>query len=206
MDIDSIERCWREDADPLPPPLEEGSVMRMIETRTAALRGSLRRRLRREAGYYLPTMALSAAALIAGFTFSRLLAAGAVIVLLGAVMATLWRAERRIEDSPLDRSLHDALARLVSEVDSASRAYVAAYVLVFVVTAAALTGVVAWRHGIGLLFAGAVGGSILAVLWSRHSGNSYVEKMFRRYRAELAECLAQLDTGGRPPSSEVDSA
>jgi hypothetical protein len=194
MDMDSVERCWREDADGLPPRLEEGSVLRMIETQAAALRQSVRRRLRREAGYYLPMMALSVASLLAGFTLGRLLAACAVVFLLGAVMVTLWRAERRIQEAPLDRSVRDALARLVSEVDAAGRAYVAVYVLLFVVTAAALTGFVWWRHGIGLFFAGAVAGSVIAVLWSRNSGRSYVERMFRRYRAELADCLRQLES------------
>jgi hypothetical protein len=167
----------------------------MIEARTAALRGSLRRRLRREAGYYLPMLALSAATLMAGFTVSRLLAACAVMALLGAIIGTLWRAERRLEEAPLDHSVRDALVRLVSEVDRAGRAYVGAYVVVFVVTAVALTGFVGWRYGIGLPFAGATGASILAVLWSRKSGRSYVERMFRRFRAELADCLRQVDTG-----------
>jgi hypothetical protein len=149
--------------------------------------------LRREATYYVPMVALSAASLLGGFTMNRVLAACSVAVLLGGVMATLWNAERRIEDAPLDRSVHEAVSRLVSLVDAAGRAYLAAYVLVFVVTAAALTGFVWWRYGFGSPLAAAVAGSVLAVLWSVLSGRGYVERMFRRYRAELGDCVRQLE-------------
>jgi hypothetical protein len=194
MDFDTMERCWREDADVLPPRLEEGSVMRMIEAQVTGLRGSLRRRLRREAGYYVPMMVLSVATLVAGFTLSRVLAACAMVAVFGAIIATLWRAEHRLEEAPLDRSVRDALTRLVFEVDRAGRAYLAAYVLVFLTAAVALTGFVWWRHGMGLYLAGTVAGSILGVFWSWLSGRSYVERMFRRSRAELADCLGQLES------------
>jgi hypothetical protein len=194
MDFDTIERCWRQDADVSRPRLEEGSVMRMIEAKVTGLRGSLRRRLRREAGYYAPMMVVSVATLMAGFTLSRVLAACAMAAVFGAIIATLWRAEHRIEEAPLDRSVRDALTRLVLELDRAGRAYVAAYVLVFVAAAAALTGFVWSQHGMGLLLAGTAAGSILGVLWSWLSGRSYVERMFRPSRAELVDCLRQLES------------
>ena len=193
MEFESIERCWREEVDAPTPRLEEGSVLQMIEAQADALRGSLRRRLRREATYYLPIMAISVAPLASGFTTRRVLAAGAVAVLLGAVIATLWRAEHRMQEAPRDHSVRDALARLMSEIDSAARAYLAAYVLVFAVAALALAGFVWWRQGLGLSLAGAATGGLLAVFWSRRSGRSYVERMFRRQRAALADCLRQLE-------------
>ena len=193
MDIESIEGCWRREAELLPPRLEEGTVLRMIEARAAALRRSLRGRLHREAGYYLPMMILSAATLLSGFTLGRLLAASAVVALVGVVVATLWRVERRIQEAPLDRSVRESLASLAADVDAAARAYAAAYFLVFAVSAAALTCFVWWRHGAGLLLVAALAGSSLAVAWSRRSGRSYAYRMFRRYRAELADCLGQLE-------------
>jgi hypothetical protein len=75
----------------------------------------------------------------------------------------------------------------------AARAYLTAYVLVFAATGAAVTGFVWWRHGVGLPLSFATAASIVAVLWSRTSGLGYVERMARRYRAELAGCLRQLD-------------
>ena len=193
MDIESIERRWRQEAGVRPAPLEEGPVLQMIETRAAALRRSLRGRLRREAGYYLPMIAVSLATLLSGFTMGRVGAACAVLVLLGGVIVTLWRAERRIAEAPLDGSVEEALTRLLSELDAAGRAYVAVYVGLFVVAGASLTGAVWWRDGVGPLFAGALAGTVLAVVWSRRSGRRYVERMFRRHRTELVDCLRQIE-------------
>ena len=193
MDIESIERCWREQADVLPPRLEEGTVRQMIETRTADLRRAVRGRLRREAGYYLPIMVVSMTGLLAGFSLKRLMAALVVVVLLAVVMVALRLAERRIEDAPVDGSVKEALGRLASETDAAGRIYVAVYVAVFVGTAAVLTAFIWLRHGSGWPLAATLAGSVLAVLWSHQSGNRYVEGMFRRYRAELDDCLRQLE-------------
>src|SRR5262245_17276791 len=135
MDMESIERCWREQAEALPPRLEEGAVRRMIETRTRDLRQAVRGRLRREAGYYLPIMVISMTGLLAGFGQNRLAAALVVVALLGAVMAALRWAERRIQDAPVDSSVREALGRLASEVDAAGRIYVDVYVAVFAGTA-----------------------------------------------------------------------
>ena len=193
MDIESIERCWREQAEVLPPRLEEGTVRQMIETRTADLRRAVRGRLRREAGYYLPIMVVSMTGLLAGFSLNRLMAALVVVALLAVVMVALRLAERRIEDAPVDGSVKEALGRLASEVDAAGRIYVAVYIAVFVGTAAVLTAFIWLRHGTGWPLAATLAGSALAVLWSHQSGNRYVEGMFRRYRAELDDCLRQLE-------------
>jgi len=193
MDLESVKRCWREDTESLLPRLEEGTVMRMLTNRAADLRRQVRRRLRQEAGYYAPIMAVSAASLVSGFTVNRMLAACTVVVMLGGVMATLWWAERRIDDMPLDRSLREALTDLGSKVDAAGRAYLAAYVAFFVASSAILLGVLWSRHGVGLLFAGVVAMAALAVVWSYRSGSGYVERMFRRYRVDLSECLRQLE-------------
>ena len=108
-------------------------------------------------------------------------------------MATLWWAQHRIDEAPLDRSLHEALVDLRSKVDAASRAYVSVYVGFFVLSAAILLGVVWWRNGMGPVFAGFLVMSVLAVVWSYRSGRGYVERMFRRHRFDLGECLRQLE-------------
>jgi hypothetical protein len=188
-----LKRCWREETQSLPPLLEEETVLRMLANRTTDLRRQVRRRLRREAGFYVPIMAVSAMSLVGGFTLNRLLAVAAVLLMLGAVIATLWWAERRIDEAPLDRSLREALTDLESKVDAAGRAYVAVYVALFVASAAILLALIWWRNGVGLLFAGTLVMAALAVLWSWRSGRSYVEQMFRRYRVDLSECLRQLE-------------
>jgi hypothetical protein len=138
-------------------------------------------------------MAVSAVSLVGEFTLNRLLAAAAVLLMLGAVMATLWWAERRIDEAPLDRSLREALTDLESKVDAAGRAYVAVYVAFFGASAAILLALVWWRNGVGLLFAGTSVMAALVVLWSWRSGRTYVEQIFRRYRVDLSECLRQLE-------------
>jgi hypothetical protein len=193
MNLDAIERCWREDTNARSPQLEEGTVMQMLTQREADLRRDVKRRLRHEAGYYLPIMAISVGSFLGGFTVNRLLGAVAILIMLGGVVATLWWAERRFEDTPLDRSLREALTDLGLKVDTAGRAYVRAYVGLFVVSAIILLGLVWWRYGAGQLFAGGVVLAALAVFWSYQSGRGYVERMFRRYQVELTECLRQLE-------------
>jgi hypothetical protein len=115
MDLESIKRCWREETQSVPPRLEEETAMRMLTNRAIDLRRQVRRRLRREAGYYVPMLAVSAASLAGGFTSNRMLAAIVVVVMLGAVMTTLWWAEHRTKEAPLDRSLREALIDLGSK-------------------------------------------------------------------------------------------
>lgn len=192
MELEAMKRWWHEETGALPPRLEEGEVARMVTERVADLRRRVRRRLRREAGYYLPMMAVVAASLVSGFTINRVLIAVSVGVLLGAVAATLWRAQDRIEEVALDRSVSEALVDLCSKVEGAGRAYLTVYVAVFVVTAVALLGFVWWRHGVSPELAGACVAGVLGVLWSHRSGRAYVDRMFRRYQMELTECLRQL--------------
>jgi hypothetical protein len=193
MDLDSIKECWRQGTKSFPPQLEEETVMRVLSNRAADLRRQVRRRLRREAGYYVPLMAVMAMNLVGGFTLNRMLAVCAVVLMLLGVVATLWWAERRIQDTALDRSLREALTDLGSKVDAACRAYVAAYVAFFVVSSVIFLGLVWWRSGAGPLLAGVLLIAVLAVTWSYRSGLRYVERMFRRDRVDLSECLRQLD-------------
>jgi uncharacterized membrane protein YqjE len=193
MDFESIKRCWREDTESVLPPLDEGAVMRLLTKRSTDLRRQVRRRLRQEAAYYAPLIAVSAAGLVDGFTLNRMLAACTVVFMVGGVMATLWWAQHRIEEAPLDRSLREALTDLGSKVDAAGRAYVCVYVGFFVLSAAILLSVVWWRNGMGPWFVGFLAMAAIAVVWSYRSGRGYVERIFRHYRFDLAECLRQLE-------------
>jgi hypothetical protein len=205
MDLESIRRCWREDdVSPLPS-LQEATVLHMLTNRTVDLRRQVRRRLRREAGYYAPLVAVSAASLVGEFTVNRMLAVCTVAILLGGVMATLWWAGRRIDDVALDRSLREALTDLGLKLDAAGRAYLAVYVAFFVVSSAILLGVIWRRHGVGLPLAGVFAMAALAVMWSVRSGRAYVERTFRRDRVDLSECLRQLEERIYPPPL-VDAA
>ena len=203
MDLEAIKRCWREEAGELLPLLEEGPVLRMVTDRATDLRRRVRNRLRREAYYYLPTMAVVVASLVSEFTARRLAGAAAVALLLGAVVWTLWRAQSQIEDTPLDRSMRETLIDLGSKVEAAGRAYLAAYVALFVVSAIALVGFVWWRHGSSSLLAGAAALGVIAVVWSHRSGRAYVERMFRRFHVEVIECLRQLEEPIHLPDDQL---
>jgi hypothetical protein len=100
MDIESIERCWREQADLLPPRLEEGTVRQMIESRTADLRRAVRAAMARGR---LPPSSLHDRP--ARFSLNRLMAALVVVALLAVGDVALRLAERRIEDAPVDGSV-----------------------------------------------------------------------------------------------------
>jgi hypothetical protein len=193
MNLEAIERCWRDETNAQSPQLDEGTVMQILTRKEADLRRDVKRRLRREAGYYLPIMAISIGSVLGGFTVNRILGAAAIVIMVGGVVATLWAAERRLEATPLDRSLREALMDLRQKVDAAGRAYVGVYVALFVVSAIILLGLVWRRYGAGQLLAGSVVLAAVAVLWSYQSGRGYVKRMFRPYQVELADCLRQLE-------------
>jgi TRAP-type uncharacterized transport system fused permease subunit len=193
MDLEWIGSCWREQTNAVPAQLEKETVMRMLVNRTTDLRRQVRRRLRREASYYLPLMAVLAASVVGSFTLTRVLAAASVVLMIGAVIATLRWAERSIDDVPLDRSVREALTDLQTTLDHAARAYVTVYVAVFAISSMILLAVVWRRDGAGPLLAVSVTAAALAVAWAYRSGQGYVERMFRRYRVDLSDCLGQLD-------------
>ena len=194
MDFDTLNDHWRQHAQAeLPAALEANTVMTIITAKTGDIRRSVRRRLRREATYYLPMLAVAATLFLEGITPIRLAFAGGLLILLGGIAAMLWLAQRRIAETPLDRSVRDALMDLRSKIDAAARAYVGAYVVTFVCSAAVLAILVWWRQGMGLALVTTVAVGFLASLWSYRSGHAYVERMFRGDRANLSDCLGQLN-------------
>jgi hypothetical protein len=194
MDFDTLNDHWRQHAQAeLPAALEANALMTMITAKTGDIRRNVRRRLRREATYYLPMLAVTVTLFLEGITPIRLAFAGGLLILLGGIAATLWLAQRQIAEAPLDRSVRDALMDLRSKIDAAARAYVGAYVLTFLCSAAVLVSLVWWRRGMGFALVATVAAGLLASLWSYRSGRAYVERMFRRDRANLSDCLGQLN-------------
>jgi hypothetical protein len=194
MDFDTLNDHWRQHAQAeLPAALEANALMTIITAKTGDIRRNVRRRLRREATYYLPMLAVTVMLFLEGITPIRLAFAGGLLILLGGTAATLWLAQRQIAETPLDRSVRDALMDLRSKIDAAARAYVGAYVLTFLCSAAVLASLVWWRRGMGFALVATVAAGLLASLWSYRSGQAYVERMFRRDRANLSDCLGQLN-------------
>jgi hypothetical protein len=194
MDFDTLSGHWRQHAHAeVPAALEANALMTIITAKTGDIRRNVQRRLRREATYYLPMLAVTVTLFLEGITPIRLAFAGGLLILLGGTVATLWLAQRQIAETPLDRSVRDALMDLRSRIDAAGRAYVGAYVLTFLCSAAVLASLVWWRRGMGFALVATVAAGLLASLWSYRSGRAYVERMFRRDRANLSDCLGQLN-------------
>lgn len=194
MNLDALKHCWLEEARAaVHHPLEDRTVSEWLSARAADVRQDIRRRLRREAGYYYASAICVALFLFDSMNPTRLALGAGLTVLFVAIPVVLWQSERRLANVPLDRALRVVLVDLMERIDAASRAYLAAYVAMFV-CAAGVAVVVAWsRSGLGIVFAGALAAGALAVAWGYASGRAYVRRMFHHDRSELTECLRQLD-------------
>lgn len=194
MDLDILKEQWQQHArEETPVALEATAIMTIIARKAADIRQDVRRRLRREATYYLPTLAVTVTLFLDGVTPVRLGFAAGMAVLLGGIAVTLWIAQRRIAQTTLDGSLREVLTGLRSKIDAAARAYLAAYVVTFICSGAVLVGIVWWRQGPGIAVAGTLTCAALAACWSYWSGRAYVERLFHRDRSNVADCLRQLN-------------
>jgi hypothetical protein len=138
-------------------------------------------------------MALSVMMLMQGINGTHLALVAALNLAVSAIIATLWYSERRLAGPSLDRSVRQVLNDLLVRVEWASRAYEIAYVG-FIACAMTSIVVTAWwqtRSGVGVTLT--ILGGALAVVWARRSGRAYVNRMFGPYRAELADCLRELE-------------
>lgn len=197
MDLDTLKDQWQQHArEDMSAALEGNAIMAIITRKATDIRRDVRRRLRREATYYVPMLAVAVTLLFDGITPVRLGFVAGVAILLGGIAATLWIAQRRIAETTLDGSVRDVLIGLRSKIDAAAHAYLVAYVVTFVCSAVVLAVVVWWRYGTGLAFVVTLAIGTLAALWSYSSGRVYVERLFRRERANLADCLRQLNGQG----------
>jgi hypothetical protein len=166
-----------------------------VRSASADVRRDVRRRLRREIGYYVPSLAalfvLVDARTPAGWAFI-----GAIAVLLGGIMTALWAIERRLALAPRDGSLRDVARRLRSDVEAASRAYFGAFVAMVASAAALIVAAVWWRRGVHVHVAVAAAAGIMLCVWAVWSGRRYVNRMFGPYRDALDSCLRELGEAG----------
>jgi hypothetical protein len=192
MDLDMLKLCWQEEGRAeARPTLNSGTVSEWIEAKAADVRRDVRRRLRREVGYYVPTVLVLA---VLGDIGSR---AGLLFVLVlagmfGTLIATLWYAERRLAAAPRDLSLRDALYQLLAAIERTSHTYLVAFVAVFASASVLIAGLFWWRNGIDRRLAFALVAGALAIAWAYWSGRDYVRRIFGPYRAALTECLREL--------------
>jgi hypothetical protein len=192
MDFQALKRCWQAeaDADPLPA-WNSDRLSVLVATRAADIRRQVRHRLRGEIGCYVPTLLAMFA--MTGASLTGVLFVISFACVFAGVIATLWMWERRLAAAPLDRPLRVVLDELIARIEGAGRAYLTAYVIVFVCAAVILAAVIWVKRGPDMWFAAALVVGVLGVAWSYRSGRSYVDRMFESYRTSLADCLQRLD-------------
>jgi hypothetical protein len=195
VDLDELKQRWHREADgETQVALDAGSVSGWIAGRARGAKREVRRRLRREAAIYIAMLvALSAMVLMQGINGPHLTLVGALNLAVGAIIATLWYSQKRIADLPLHFSVHQVLVGLLSRVESASRAYQIAFVG-FIGCAVVLINITTWRQtrsGVWLTLTVLAGAAALG--WASRSGRTYVSQMFGPYRAELADCLREVE-------------
>jgi hypothetical protein len=194
MDFGTLKDAWQEHArEERPAALEANAIMAIITRKADDIRQDVRRRLRRESTYYLPMLAIGVISLFDRVTLVRVGSAVAVSILLGGIAATLWVAQKRITEMPLDGSLREVLRNLHASIDAAARAYLAAYVVTFICSTLLLAVVIWSRSGAGVALVATLAIGTVATWWSYWSGRAYVDRMFRRDRANLSDCLRQLN-------------
>jgi hypothetical protein len=195
MDLDELRQRWRHESDgETHVALDAGNVSAWIEAKTRDVNRDIRRRLRQETLVYLIILLAPLSMLsMQGFTSPRVILAAGLIVAVGAIIGTLWYSERRLTTQPLDRSTRQVLTDLVTRVDETGRAYEIAYTG-FIACAIAAAGIMGWRQTSSLMWIIiAIPSLVIAVIWARRSGRAYVNRMFGPYRAELADCLRELE-------------
>jgi amino acid transporter len=196
MDFEVLKACWQQDVRRhVPPPLEAHTMSELGHRRASDLRRDVRRRLRREMTWYVPMLAVALVSFGDGFTWMRVLYALGTLVVLGSIIMVLWLAERRLAAMSVDGSLRDVLIELIARIDWASRAYHAAYVLVFIGSGIVIAIVIWRRQGVGPMLGATLLAASVAVMWAYASGRAYVQRMFRQTRTDLGDCLRDLDAG-----------
>jgi len=196
MDLEALKICWQREARiEAHPPLDAATVSEWVQEKTVDIHQKVRRRLRREVGYYIPALvALALMGIVGDKTVTGFAFAAGVAIMLGAMMATLWFSERRLAMTPLDSNLHDVLRDLLAGIDVASRAYLAAYVVLFIAGTVIVALLVWWKNGVDWPFVAITIGGAMAIVWSYWSGRVYVDRMFGPYRSALTECLRELNS------------
>ncbi len=193
MDIDAFKQQWQRAAPREEAALEGEAVMEMVRQQTTEISGRIRRRLRREASIYGGIAMGTAVATLDHPAAAQWTALAVVGGMLLAIIATLWTAERRIAAVAFDRSLRQSLDDLADRLRAAGRAYLGTYLAVCVAATLALAVLVAARQGAGVGLGLVVIGGAAATVWAYASGRAYVDRLFRRDRAALLQCVRQLD-------------
>jgi hypothetical protein len=195
-ELDALKQLWQEPAGSQEfGPVSEEEFTVLIQARSADVRQRTMERVRAESYTYMALVVFPALMLFMsrGLTLRAALWSLAVIAALAPIIAALAYKEYRLRTLPLGGSVRESLARLVAAIDSTSRFYMSTYMLCVTAGVAFVEGLLLWRFGVSWIPATALLGGTAFLVWACRSGQAYVRKMFGDGRAELMDCLRELD-------------
>ena len=197
IELDACKQLWREQpASASVHPISKEELVSMLQGKTLEVRGRALDRVRGEAYTYIAiVLALVAINLTRfGAPLKALASTLAMVALLGMVVAALFYKQHQLRTLPLGGNLQQSLVKLISTLDSATRLYMAAYMACMVIGLGVAQGLLFWRYGVSALTLISLSAAVAFLAWSYRSGQAYLQRMFGHYRAELLECLRELQT------------
>ena len=197
IELDACKQLWRE--QPAPPPadlISKEELVGLLQAKTMEVRGRALDRVRGEGYTYIAiVLALVAINLTRyGAPLKALASTLAVVALLGMVVAALFYKQHQLRTLPLGGNLQQSLLKLIATLDSATHLYMAAYMACIVIGLGVAQGFLFWRYGLTSLTLISLSAAAVFLTWSYRSGQAYLQRMFGHYRAELLECLRELQT------------
>ena len=195
IELDACKQLWRDRPEAPPPnPLSKEELMTVIHAKTTDIRARALERVRQEGQTYIVLVVVLSVMLLTryGITWRAGVGIFAVLALLGIILAALLQKQHQLRTLPLAGSLRESLVALLATLSATTRLYMVAYMASIVIPVAALAAFLVWSRG----FTPATGAGVVAgvafLVWCYRSGRAYLLRMFGHYRAELAECLKEL--------------
>ena len=177
-------------------PIGKEELMASLQAKTTDIRKRTLRRVGKEIQMYIFVLVIPVVGLFLrhGISARAIVGSIAVSVLLGLTIAALAYEEYQLRSLPLHGSLRESLTTLIAAIDSMRSLYLAAYLITIVIPVVLAEAFLLWRLGLGFSSIAALVAGIALVAWCYVSGRGYLDRAFGGYRAELADCLRELQS------------
>jgi len=195
-DLDALKRLWQEPLESHEMhPIGKEELMGLIRSRTADIKQRTMNRVRVESYSYVGLIVIPVAMLFStrGLTLRAIITSLVVFTALGSIIGALAYKEYRLRTLPLGGTLKESLAALVAAIHSTARFYLASYMICVIVGVASVEGFVLWRYGESWISAATLVCGFAFLVWAYRSGRAYARRMFGDERAELMNCLDDLE-------------
>jgi hypothetical protein len=194
-DFDVLKAVLEEQLPSEERPIGGEELAAMLRVKSADIKARVLRRVGEEIQTYLIVLLIPGLVFFLQYGISARAIVGSlgVLAVIGLTIAALSYKEYQIRTLPMHGPLRDSLKTLVAAIDSMTRLYMAAYMISIAISVVLVEGFVVWRWGLGLEALAAVAAGIVFVAWCYMSGRAYLERIFGRYRVELANSLRELE-------------